>query len=259
MRTAALVAAMLLSLAARADEGMWMIQDINEALEKNMKARGLKLSAKEIYNADAPGSTLSDAVVSLGFYCTGSIISDRGLVITNHHCAYSNVARLSTPEHNYLEDGFWAMTPDQELPVEGEKFYFLKSVLDVTDEVAALKKQLEARGEEAGTMKVSSILQKRYEESSGLTCILSSMWAGEKYYMSVYKVYTDVRLVAVPPLCIGFFGGETDNWTWPRHNCDFAMYRIYDNGVPLVTDKYLKVSLKGYTPGSFSMVIGYPG
>lgn len=259
VRMAAIAAALLLSLAARADEGMWMIQDINAALEKNMKARGLKLKAKEIYNADAPGTTLADAVVSLGFYCTGSVISDRGLVITNHHCAYSNVAKLSTPEHNYLEDGFWAMTQDQELPVEGEKFYFLKSVVDVTDEVAAMKKQLEAKGEDEVDIKIESQLQKRYEESTGLTCILSSMWGGEKSYLSVYKVYTDIRLVAVPPSCIGFFGGETDNWTWPRHNCDFAMYRIYENGAPLVTDNYLKVSLKGYTPGSFTMVIGYPG
>ncbi len=259
IRIAATAVALLLSALSYADEGMWMIQDINAALEKNMKARGLKLSAKEIYNADAPGTTVSDAVVSLGFYCTGSLISDRGLVITNHHCAYSNIAKLSTPEHNYLEDGFWAMTADQEMPVEGESFYFLKRVFDVTDEVEALKNQLEAKGEISGSRRVSALMEKRYEESTGLTCIMSSMWAGEKHYMSAYKVYTDVRLVAAPPVCIGFFGGETDNWTWPRQNCDFAMYRIYENGVPVSWEKNLKVSLKGYSPGSFAMVIGYPG
>ena len=118
---------------ASADEGMWMIQDIHEALEKNMQARGLRLSAREIYNADAPGASISDAVVSLGFYCTGSVISSDGLIITNHHCAYANVSKLSTPEHNYLEDGFWAMTSAEEIPIEGESVYFLKRVIDVTE------------------------------------------------------------------------------------------------------------------------------
>ena len=133
-------ASLLFTASLHADEGMWLIQDINSALEKNMKARGLKLSAREIYNADAPGSSVSDAVVSIGFYCTGSLISDSGLIITNHHCAYSNIAALSTPEHDYLEEGYWAMTSDKELPVEGENVYFLKKVFDVTDELDALKK-----------------------------------------------------------------------------------------------------------------------
>ena len=114
--------------AARADEGMWLIQDINSALEKKMQDRGLKLSAGEIYNADAQGSTVSDAIVSLGFYCTGSIISDQGLLITNHHCAYSDVFALSTPEHNYLEEGYWAVRSDQELPIPDKQVFFLKKV-----------------------------------------------------------------------------------------------------------------------------------
>ena len=259
LRNILAAAALLLSLSAAADEGMWMIQDINAALEKNMRARGLRLSAKEIYNADAPGTSVADAVVSLGFYCTGSLISDKGLLITNHHCAYANVAKLSTPEHNYLENGFWAMTSDQEIPVEGESVYFLKRVFDVTDEVKALQEEFAAKGERAGSRKISAVMEKRYEDSTGLTCILSSMWAGEKSYLSAYKVYDDIRLVAVPPLCIGYFGGETDNWNWPRQNCDFAMYRIYENGKQLTGEKSLKVSLKGYEPGSFTMVIGYPG
>ena len=253
------LAVLLVSVSMHADEGMWLIQDINAALEKNMKARGLKLSAKEIYNADAPGTAVSDAVVSIGFYCTGSLISDNGLVITNHHCAYSNIAALSTPEHDYLEEGYWAMTSEQELPVEGESMYFLKRGFEVTDEVAALKKQLDEDGKPLSMRKIASSLEKRYSESTGLRCILSEMWAGEKAYISAYKVYTDIRLVAAPPVCIGYFGGEGDNFTWPRHNCDFTIYRIYENGVPLQGEKNLKVSLKGYSPGSFTMVIGYPG
>ena len=250
---------MLFSVSLHADEGMWLIQDINSALEKNMKARGLMLSAREIYNADAPGTAVSDAVVSIGFYCTGSVISDNGLIITNHHCAYSNIAALSTPEHNYLEEGYWAMTSEQEIPVEGERIYFLRKVFDVTEEAAALKRQLESDGGNTSVRDIASALEKRYSETTGLTCMYSEMWAGEKAYISVYKVYTDVRLVAAPPVCIGYFGGETDNFEWPRHNCDFAIYRIYENGVPVRNEKYLKVSLKGYSPGSFAMVIGYPG
>ncbi len=247
-----LVAVLLLSsLSIHADEGMWMIQDINAALEKNMKARGLMLSAKEIYNADAPGTSVADAVVSLGFYCTGSLLSDKGLIITNHHCAYSNIAKLSTPEHNYLEEGFWAMSSEDEIPVEGESVYFLKRVFDVTDEVEEMKN--------AGRLDIQSQLVRKYSESTGLTCIFSNMWAGERSYISAYKVYTDVRLVAAPPVCIGYFGGETDNWTWPRQNCDFAMYRIYENDLPVSCEKSLRISLEGYTAGSFAMVIGYPG
>lgn len=251
--------ALMIGATAFADEGMWMIQDINEALEKNMRVRGLKLAANEIYNDEAPGTAVSDAVVSIGFYCTGSVISDQGLIITNHHCAYSNIAKLSTPEHNYLEDGFWAMTSEEEIPIEGETVFFLKKVFDVTEEVKGIMKEFRANGKPFGIRKISAIMEKRYKEATGMECILSSMWAGEKYYMSVYKTYTDLRLVAAPPQSIGYFGGNQDNWTWPRHNCDFTIYRIYEDGKPVTREKSLKISLAGYHPGSFAMVIGYPG
>ena len=251
--------ALMIGATAFADEGMWMIQDINEALEKNMRARGLKLAANEIYNDEALGTAVSDAVVSIGFYCTGSVISDQGLIITNHHCAYSNIAKLSTPEHNYLEDGFWAMTSEEEIPIEGETVFFLKKVFDVTEEVKGIMKEFRASGKPFGIRKICAIMEKRYKEATGMECILSSMWAGEKYYMSVYKTYTDLRLVAAPPQSIGYFGGNQDNWTWPRHNCDFTIYRIYEDGKPVTREKSLKISLAGYNPGSFAMVIGYPG
>ena len=262
MRTARLflmAVALMIGATAFADEGMWMIQDINEALEKNMRARGLKLAANEIYNDEAPGTAVSDAVVSIGFYCTGSVISDQGLIITNHHCAYSNIAKLSTPEHNYLEDGFWAMTSEEEIPIEGETVFFLKKVFDVTEEVKGIMKEFRASGKPFGIRKICAIMEKRYKEATGMECILSSMWAGEKYYMSVYKTYTDLRLVAAPPQSIGYFGGNQDNWTWPRHNCDFTIYRIYEDGKPVTREKSLKISLAGYNQGSFAMVIGYPG
>lgn len=256
--------------AARADEGMWLIQDINSALEKKMQDRGLKLSAGEIYNADAQGSTVSDAIVSLGFYCTGSIISDQGLLITNHHCAYSDVFALSTPEHNYLEEGYWAVRSDQELPIPDKQVFFLKKVLDVTVEVANLRADLQKKNQPCGMRRVSNILEKKYKAETGKEAYLSSMWSGEKYYMALYDVYTDLRLVAAPPVTVAAFGGDKDNWEWPQQKCDFAMYRVYTapdgkpaayskDNVPLKPLRKLEISLDGYKPGDYTMVIGYPG
>ena len=160
LRIAPLLAALLLSsFSAYADEGMWMINAISKALEADMKAKGLKLDANEIYNADAEGASLKDAVLSLDFGCSGSIISDNGLVITNHHCAYSDVHALSTPEHNYLEDGFWAMTSRDEKPIRGKGIYFLKRVLDVTDEVGEMYAEAERSGHMQGTRRMSSQIE----------------------------------------------------------------------------------------------------
>ena len=255
---------------AVADEGMWMINAIDKALEKNMKQRGLKLSAKEIYNADAEGATIADAVVSMEFGCTGSIISDQGLLITNHHCAYGDVHRLSTPEHNYLEEGFWAMRADEEVNIKGKSVYFLKKVTDVTEEVEALKAEQRALGKSDGMRRISWLMEKKYKETTDLEVILSSMWGGSKYYMAYYQVYKDVRLVAAPPVSSAAFGGDVDNWEWPQHKCDFAMYRVYtapdgtpaeysENNVPLKPQAKLKISLDGYKAGDYTMVIGYPG
>ena len=255
---------------AFADEGMWMVNAIDKALEKNMKKRGLKLSAREIYNADAEGAALTDAVVSMEFGCTGSIISDRGLLITNHHCAYGDVHALSTAEHNYLEDGFWAMTDKEEVNIKGKSVYFLKKVIDVTDEVEALRAELRAQGKPDGMRRVSFLMEKKYKAATDLEVMLSSMWSSSRHYMAYYKVYKDVRLVAAPPVSSAAFGGDVDNWEWPQHKCDFAMYRVYTapdgspaeysaENVPLVPDAKLKISLKGYKQGDFTMVIGYPG
>ena len=202
---------------ARADEGMWMIHAIDAALEKKMQERGLELSAREIYNADAPGTSVADAVVSLEFGCTGSMISDQGLLITNHHCAYSDVHRLSTPEHYYLEEGFWAMQSDQERNIKGKKAFFLKRVVDVTDEVLELEETLKAEGKPFGMRRLSHLMEKRYKDSTGLEAWLASMWKGSRYYIALYEVYGDVRLVAAPPVSSAAFGGDIDNWEWPQH------------------------------------------
>ena len=246
-------------LPVRADEGMWPVQDIDRALEKKMQERGLQLSAGQIYDADAPGASLADAVVSLNFACTASVLSERGLILTNHHCAYSHLARLSTPERNLLETGFWAMHRRQEIRLEGEKAWFLKQVYDVTDDVEELKAAYAARGEQPGSRKIAARMEELYRESSGLEAVFSTSWAGEKAWICLYKVYDDIRLVAAPPVSIGYFGGETDNYTWPRHNGDFALYRIYENDAPVRELTPLRISLDGYAPGSFTMVLGYPG
>ena len=243
--------------AARADEGMWLIQCLDQALEKNMKARGLKLGAREIYNEEAGG--LADAIVSLGFYCTGSMISEDGLLITNHHCAYGNVSKLSTPEHNYLEEGFWAQNRAQEIPLPGEVFYILRRVLDVTDEALALRDSLQLEGKLFGARRLASALQDKYSAEYGMEASLESMWTGVKYYICLYDKYTDVRLVAAPPVTVAAFGGDEDNWEWPQHKADFAIYRIYDKGEPLHPRRHLKISKKGYREGDFAMVMGYPG
>lgn len=255
---------------ARADEGMWMINLINEALEKKMQERGLELSAGEIYNADAPGTSVSDAVVSMAFGCTGSIISDQGLLITNHHCAYGDVHALSTPEHNYLEEGFWAFSADEEVNIKDKTVYFLKKVIDVTEEAEELMESYEAEGKFLGGRKMSYLMETKYGEQTGLEAWFASMWGGSKYYIALYEVYSDVRLVAAPPVSAAAFGGDIDNWEWPQHKCDFAMYRVYTapdgspaayspDNIPMKPAAKLKISLDGYKAGDYTMVIGYPG
>ena len=264
------MAAVMGSYSAMADEGMWMIHAIDAALEKKMQERGLELSAGEIYNADAPGTSVSDAVVSMEFGCTGSIISDEGLLITNHHCAYSDIHGLSTPEHNYLEEGFWALRSDEEVNIKDKSVYFLKRVIDVTDEVEKMKQDLIAQGINPGMRKLSHLMETRYKEETGLDAWLASMWKGTKYYLALYEVYRDVRLVAAPPVSSAAFGGDVDNWEWPQHKCDFAMYRVYtapdgspaeysSENIPLKPARKLEISLDGYKEGDYTMVIGYPG
>ena len=253
-----LILLILLPLRLAADEGMWMVNALSRALVQNMENEGLKLGPREIYNEDAV--SLKDAIVSLDFGCSGSMVSPEGLLITNHHCAYADVHALSTPEHNYLEEGFFAQTREAEIRIPGKSVYFLKKVLDVTEELEALKEELSAEGKPFGSRKLSHIMETRYSKQTGLEASLSSMWAGSKYYMALYEVYTDVRLVAAPPVSIAAFGGDEDNWEWPQHKCDFAMYRVYtDAGVPMVPARYLTVSTRGISEGDFAMVMGYPG
>ena len=265
---AAALAALLLCTPALADEGMWMVNALSRALVQNMENAGLQMGAGEIYDAEAV--SLKDAIVSLDFGCTGSMVSRRGLLITNHHCAYADVHALSTPECNYLEDGFVAAAEEDEIYIPGKSAYFLQRVIDVTDEVNALTDSLKAAGAPFGSRKISHLMETRYTARTGLDASLSSMWAGSHYYMALYRVYTDIRLVAAPPVSIAAFGGDVDNWEWPQHKCDFALYRIYAapdgspavhsaSNVPWTPSRWLQVSTAGYDEGDFTMIMGYPG
>ena len=265
----AIILALFIPRTAMADEGMWLVQLIESKLHEKMWEKGLRLSSQAIYDEDS--LSLSDAIVALAFGCTGSMISDDGLMITNHHCAYADIHALSTPEKNYLEDGFRAMSREEELPVKSDGIFFLKKVFEVTDEVAHLKDSLQVEGKPFGMRKVFSIMESRYAPRyPGLEISCDSFWGGSRYFLAVYQVYKDVRLVAAPPVCIASYGGEVDNWEWPQHKGDFTIYRIYTapdgspapysaENVPLHPKKVLPISTTGVSTGDFVMVMGYPG
>ncbi len=262
-------------LVARADEGMWMLQLMKEQhLIDQMKKQGLTLEAQDIYSPDHV--SLKDAVGIFGRGCTGEVISADGLVLTNHHCGFDAIQRHSSVENDLLKNGFWSMSQAEELPSEGLTFTFIERIEDVTDHVARYMKEHNLTDE---TMNVSEMLigvSKELENESdlkgkpGISFSVLPFYAGNKYYLFVQKVYPDVRLVAAPPQCIGKFGGETDNWMWPRHTCDFSIFRIYadahgepaaysPDNVPLKSKKHLTISLRGIENEDFAMIIGFPG
>lgn len=253
---------------AKADEGMWLINLLDKNLTAKMKKAGLKIDPKVIY--DQNNVSLTDAIVALDFGCTGSMISQEGLLITNHHCAYGDIHSLSTPEKNYLEDGFWAMDHKQEIPITGKSVFFLRKVIDGTQEVNELVDSLKKRGEGSGYRKISTMIERKHNKESGMETMLMSMWKGTKYYLFYYEVYTDVRLVGAPPVSIASYGGDIDNWEWPQHKGDFALYRVYGNeegkpapysanNVPIVPKKALSISTKGVKEGDYTMIMGFPG
>ena len=260
---------------ARADEGMWLLQLMKQQNSIDMmKKQGLKLEADDLYNPN--GVSLKDAVGIFGGGCTGEIISPEGLILTNHHCGYGAIQQHSSVEHDYLTDGFWAMNRSEELPTPGLKFRFVHRIVDITDLVNAKIKAGEVTEIDALTSPFLSKLAKEELEKSdlkgkpGIEVRALPFYAGNKFYMFYYKVYSDVRMVAAPPSSVGKFGGETDNWMWPRHTGDFSMFRIYadangepaeysENNVPLKTPKFLPISIKGLNEGDYAMIMGFPG
>ncbi|MCF0167816.1 MAG: S46 family peptidase [Bacteroidales bacterium] len=249
---------------ASADEGMWLLPLLEKMNINTMQQMGCKLSADDIYSINH--SSLKDAVVIFGGGCTGEVVSDEGLLLTNHHCGYGSIQALSSVEHDYLTDGYWAMDRSQELPAAGLSVTFLESFNDITAQVEkALKK-----GSQDYSEAVQPILEKAKKENPGCKVQIYSMYGGNQYYLVVYKVYEDIRFVGAPPSSIGKFGADTDNWMWPRHTCDFSMFRIYadanNNPAPYSPDNKpyrpknaLKISLAGVNEGDFSFIMGYPG
>ncbi|WP_455966889.1 S46 family peptidase [Bacteroides fluxus] len=268
-------AAALTVCSARADEGMWLLQLMKQQNSIDMmKKQGLKLEADDLYNPN--GVSLKDAVGIFGGGCTGEIISPEGLILTNHHCGYGAIQQHSSVEHDYLTDGFWAMNRSEELPTPGLKFRFVHRIVDITDLVNGKIKAGETDEVNAmGYPFLSKLAKEELEKSDlkgkpGIEVRALPFYAGNKFYLFYYKVYNDVRMVAAPPSSVGKFGGETDNWMWPRHTGDFSMFRIYadangepaeysKDNVPLKTPKYLPISIKGLNEGDYAMIMGFPG
>ena len=254
--------ALTICMVAGADEGMWLLPLLQKFNADAMRNIGCRLTAEDIYSIN--NTSLKDAIVQFGGGCTAEIISDEGLLVTNHHCGYSSIQRLSTPEHNYLEDGFWALSKADELPVPGLTVTFMRSMQDVTSVFRGLK---DSKAVEA---KMTELEKAAEADNPHCKAEVTTFYNNNVYYLIVYKIYKDVRFVGAPPVSMGKFGGETDNWMWPRHTCDFSMFRVYagaDNepaeyspeNYPLKPALSLKVSLAGVKEGDYTMVMGYPG
>jgi len=261
------ILALVTFINVKADEGMWIPMLIGKNIEE-MQRMGLKLSADDIYNVN--NASLKDAVVHFGGGCTAEIISGTGLLITNHHCGYGNIASLSTVENNYLEKGFWSKKMSEELPAKGLSVKFLVRMEDVTDELNNALSKKNIKKASKSFQKEKEALEKKASDNGKYTAVVSEFYNGNQYILLVYQIFTDVRLVATPPKSLGKYGGDTDNWIWPRHTADFSMFRIYANNnnepaaysphnVPYKPKKFLPISIKDLKENDFAMVMGYPG
>ncbi len=266
-----LVASILLSvLPLKADEGMWMLPLLEKLNIKKMQESGLKLSAKDIY--DINNSSLKDAIVHFGGGCTAEIVSDKGLLFTNHHCGYSSIQKLSTVEHDYLKDGYWAMNLKEELPAKGLTVTFIDKFVDVTDRInkAVAKGKTDEEKGKAYEAEVAKIVAEATKNDPTLDAEVKSFYNSNAYYVITTRTFKDIRFVGAPPSSIGKFGADTDNWMWPRHTGDFSVFRIYadknnnpaeysEDNIPYTPKQSLKISLKGVQENDYTMIIGFPG
>jgi hypothetical protein len=253
----------------KADEGMWLPLLIKRLNYTDMQKEGLKLTAEEIYSVNH--SSIKDAIIQLGNGCTGEIISSEGLILTNHHCGYGSIQAHSTVDHDYLTDGFWAMTKEQELPNPGFFVKFLIRIEDVSDQVLGGVNDDMTEDQRADVIKGAvKLLRSENSEGGRYDVVIKPFFNGNEYYMFVMQTYNDVRLVGAPPSAIGKFGGDTDNWMWPRHTGDFSMFRVYTapdgspaeyskENIPMKPKHFLPVSLDGVHENDFAMILGYPG
>ena len=253
----------------RADEGMWLLPLLQKLNINKMHDMGLKLSAEDIYSIN--NSSLKDAVIIFGGGCTGELVSDQGLIFTNHHCGYESIQQLSTVDHNYLEEGFWAKSMDEELPAPGLSVKFLKYMEDVTDQInAELNDKMTEEERSKKIREVRNDIIKKATEGNDYLASVESFFAGNQFFLVVYEQFNDIRFVGAPPSSIGKFGFDTDNWMWPRHTGDFSIFRVYcgpdgkpadysPDNKPLKPKHHLPVSIKGVEKGDFAMTIGFPG
>ena len=254
---------------ASADEGMWLPSLISERIG-DMQSKGFRLSAEDIYSVNQ--ASLKDAVVLFGRGCTGEVVSAEGLLLTNHHCGYSQIQKHSSVEHDYLRDGFWALTRKEELPNKGLTVSFLERMEDVTSRVleGVTPALTETKRDSIVKANTVRLVKEATSEGRGLRATVESLYYGNQYFLFLYREYSDVRLVGAPPSSIGKFGGDTDNWMWPRHTGDFSIFRIYadkdnnpaeysEDNVPYTPKKFFKISLGGVQEGDFTFVYGFPG
>ena len=259
----------LSSAVLKADEGMWLPSLISQRIT-DMQEKGFKLDAEDIYSINQ--ASLKDAVVLFGRGCTGELISPEGLLLTNHHCGYSQIQQHSSVEHDYLKDGFWAMSREEELPNKGLTVSFLERMDDVTEIILQgyTPDMTEEQRVELVKNNSKALIEEATKEGNGLRATVEALYYGNQYFIFIYREYSDVRLVGAPPSSIGKFGGDTDNWMWPRHTGDFSMFRIYadkDNNpapyskdnVPYRPKKYFHISTKGVQEGDFTFIYGFPG
>ena len=264
------------SINVKADEGMWLPMFLERLNYVDMQKMGLQLTPEEIYSVN--NGSLKDAIIGLsseptpqGFFCTGEIVSSEGLMFTNHHCGFDIIQQHSTTEHDYLADGFWAMNKGEELPNEELTASILHRMADVTDSILPnINDTLVGKDRTAAIKEITAKLKKNASEDGKYNVVIKSFFSGNEYYMFVYQVFTDVRLVGAPPSSIGKYGGDTDNWMWPRHTGDFSIFRVYtapdgspadyaEENIPLAPKHYLPVSLDPVKQNEFSMIWGFPG
>ena len=254
---------------ARADEGMWLPSLISQRIS-DMQSKGFRLDADDIYSINQ--ASLKDAVVLFGRGCTGELISPEGLLLTNHHCGYSQIQQHSSVEHDYLKDGFWAMSREEELPNKGLTVSFLDRMEDVTGIILNGYDPKMSEEERVALVKANSkaLIEEATKEGNGLRATVEALFYGNQYFLFVYREFSDVRLVGAPPSSIGKFGGDTDNWMWPRHTGDFSMFRIYadkdnnpaeysEDNVPYRPKKFFRISTAGVQEGDFTFIYGFPG
>jgi hypothetical protein len=270
-RLYAILIILVLSLGfkAKADEGMWLLPLIEKLNMGKMTSLGLKLSAEDIYSLNK--ASVKDGIVIFGGGCTGEIVSSQGLILTNHHCGYGSIQAHSTVEHDYLRDGFWAMSKEEELSNPNLAVTFLIRIEDVTGQILANVKQGMSESDRTAAVNEARLsVEKKASEGNNYRVQVGSFYGGNYFYLLVYERYTDVRLVGAPPSSIGKFGSDTDNWEWPRHTGDFSVFRVYSGpdgkpasfskeNIPLKPKHYLPVSIKERNIGDFAMILGYPG